>query len=53
MLLMVLSALVGTKGDIAFAGSLQALRTLRDEYINLDTVRVQGLPGYFTGWSSL
>jgi hypothetical protein len=33
---------VGTKGDIAFAGSLQALRTLRDEYINLDTVRVQG-----------
>ena len=31
-----------TKGDIAFAGSLQALRTLRDEYINLDTVRVQG-----------
>jgi len=33
---------VGTKGDVAFAGSLQALRTLRDEYINLDTVRVQG-----------
>ena len=33
---------VVTKGDIAIAGSLQALRTLRDEYINLDTVRVQG-----------
>jgi len=33
---------VGTKGDVAFAGSLQALRSLRDEYINLDTVRVQG-----------
>lgn len=33
---------VGTKGDVAFSGSLQALRSLRDEYINLDTVRVQG-----------
>jgi hypothetical protein len=33
---------VGTKGDVAFAGSVQALRQLRDEYINLDTVRVQG-----------
>jgi len=33
---------VDTKGDIAFTASLQALRTLRDEYINLDTVRVQG-----------
>jgi len=33
---------VGTKGDVAFAGSLQALRTLRDDYINLDTVRAQG-----------
>jgi hypothetical protein len=33
---------VGTRGDIAFAGSLQALRQLRDEYINLDTVRAQG-----------
>ena len=32
-----------TKGDVAFAASLQALRQLRDTYIDLDTVRVQGL----------
>lgn len=34
---------VDTKGDIGFAGSLKALRSLRDEYVNLDKVRVQGL----------
>jgi len=31
-----------TKGNIGYTGALVALRSLRDEYINLDKVRAQG-----------